>query len=209
VVDEGARLPDFPMFPEEEPEIEFFDFAEAERLRAAATADAAWGAMMIVALDTGLRLGELRALRWQDLDLKAGRLLVRKNVWRKEVGTPKGKRSRDVPLNERAAGALKAHRHLRRPLVFCKEDGKRLSEKMCQRALERLCRKAGVKGLQWHGLRHTFASHLVMRGVSLKAVQELLGYAHLTPAARHDAVTALLAPERPQNGNTLEVAQKL
>jgi integrase len=215
VLDESVRLPDFPMFVLEEPHIEFFDFDEADRLRAEVRKDAEWGPMVVVALDTGLRLGELRALRWQDIDLKAGRLLVRKNIYRKVTGTPKGKRSREVPLNERAMEVLRLHRHLRGPLVFCKEDGSRLSEKMCQRAMERLCRRAQVKGLQWHGLRHTFASHLVMRGVSLKTVQELLGhkdiketekYAHLTPAVRREAVEALVAPGR-QPGGTASIQE--
>lgn len=73
--------------------------------------------------------------------------------------------------------------------------------------LWRACRKAGLRPIQWHACRHTFASHLVMRGVPLKAVQELLGhstiqmtmrYAHLGPEVTRDAVNLL---DKPVNGN--------
>ncbi len=95
---------------------------------------------------------------------------------------------------------MKSHRHLRGPLVFCKENGKLLSNLMCRSAIIRACKKAGLRHVGWHTLRHTFASHLVMRDVSLKAVQELLGhatvemtlrYAHLSPDVKKDAVKVL------------------
>jgi integrase len=156
--------------------------------------------MIVVGLKTGLRQGELLALRWDDVDLVTGRLVVRRAVARGVVGTPKGRRRREIPLSGEALGVLKAHRHLRGELVFCHEHGGMLEPDRTNRALWRACRKAALRRIGWHTLRHTFASHLVMRGVPLKAVQELLGhesiqmtmrYSHLTPDVRRDAVELL------------------
>jgi integrase len=186
------RIPD--------PETDFFDFDEAAGLIAAA---ADWRPMITVAARTGLRLGELLALRWCDVDLRAGRLVVRRAVARGRIGTPKNGRTREVGLSGEAMAALKAHRHLRGELVFCGPKGELLTKGECKRPLWSACRRARLREVGWHVLRHTFASHLVMRGAPLKAVQELLGhrtiemtlrYAHLSPDARRDAVRLLDAP---------------
>jgi integrase len=97
-------------------------------------------------------------------------------------------------------GRLKEHRHLRGELVFCRNDGRMLSKAECKRPLWRACKRAGLRRIGWHVLRHTFASHLVMRGASLRVVQELLGhasiemtmrYAHITVDAKRAAVELL------------------
>jgi integrase len=182
----------------EKPEFDFLTFDEAERLVTATAPE--WRTMVLLGLHTGLRRGELIALQWDALDLVAGRLLVKRNVWRGHFGTPKGGRSREVPLNAVALEALKAHRHLRGPFVFCDAGGTYLKNDACRNALLRACKRAGLRPVGWHTLRHTFASHLVMRGVPLKAIQELLGhatiemtmrYAHLSPDVKKDAVRAL------------------
>lgn len=178
---------------------DFLDFDEAQRLIDAAEKN--WRPMVVVALNTGLRLGELTALQWDCVDLVAGRLFVRRNLYRGQLGDPKGNRPREVPLNDRAIAALKG---IRRPGVvwaFPNREGGALSAyNSPQYAIARACRTAGLRPVGWHTLRHTFASHLVMRGVPLKAVQELLGhatidmtmrYAHLSPDVRRDAVKAL------------------
>lgn len=182
------------------PRFRFLDFGEADRLVAAASGDDLAHAIIVVALNTGLRLGELLALRWDAVDLKAGRLHVREAAARGIVGTPKSGRAREVPLNDTAIAALRSWKHLRGPLVFCADDGRMLTKNEAKAPLARARRKAGIVALGWHDLRHTFASHLVMSGVPLKAVQELLGhatiemtmrYAHLAPAVVRDAVRTL------------------
>lgn len=184
-----------------DPEFDFLDFAEAERLRGGG--DGEWPAMITLGLKTGLRLGELLALRWADVDLVAGKVVVRRSVARGQIGTPKNGRSREVPLSAEAIKVLKAHRHLRGELVFCNADGGLLKKSECKWPLWRACKRAGLRPLGWHVLRHTFASHLAMRGVPLKAVQELLGhatiemtmrYAHLAPAIHREAVSQLDLP---------------
>ena len=182
------------------PEFDFLDFEEAERLVAAA---GEWETMIVVALKTGLRQGELLALRWEDVDLVRGRLLVRQSFVRGRFGTPKNGKPREVPLSKDTVQLLKSYRHLKGELVFCEAGGEVLTKNMCRRPLYSACKRAGLRLLGWHVLRHTFASHLVMRGVPIKAVQELLGhatiemtmrYAHLAPAARQQAVDALDEP---------------
>lgn len=188
---------------------EFLTFEEAERI--IHVVSPAWRTFVTVALKTGLRAGELLALMWQDVDLVAGQLVVRRTLWQNEEGPPKGGRPRTVPLSDAAVSTLRAHRHLRGPYVFCDEAGKRLTHSAIKDVVPSLCARAGLaKRLTTHGLRHTFASHLVMRGKSLKAVQELLGhesiemtlrYAHLSPDVKRDAVQALDEPAAPSNGN--------
>jgi integrase len=186
---------------------DFLSFEEAARLVQAADSSL-WHTMIVVGLRTGLRQGELLALRWEDVDLTAGRLLVRRSVVDGIIGTPKNGKGREVPLGEEVLRILKAFRHLRGPLVFCAEDGRMLTKGECKHPLWRTCRRAGLRRIGWHVLRHTFASHLAMRGVALKAIQELLGhatiemtmrYAHLSPDVRRDAVKLLDEPSAPDH----------
>ena len=183
-------------------DFQFLTFEETPRFLKAAAPE--WKAFVTIALKTGLRVGELLALRWEDLDLVVGRLVVRRTLWRDQEGTPKGGRTREVPLSDEAIAVLKAHRHLKGPYVFCEADGTRLTHSRVKDVVPWACSKAGLaKRLTTHDLRHTFASHLVMRGVALKAVQELLGhatidmtmrYAHLSPDVKRDAVRLLDGP---------------
>jgi integrase len=180
------------------PDFDFLDFDEADRLVKAA--DGEWRWMILIGLRTGLRQGELLALRWEDVDLKTGLLRVRQSVTRGHVTEPKSGKGRDVPLSDDAVVAFKTQRHLRGPLVFCDQDGKMLVKTECKWPLWRACQRAGLRRISWHVLRHSFASHLAMRGVPLKVVQELLGhatmdmtmrYAHLSPNIPREAVKAL------------------
>jgi integrase len=192
-------VPDFEWLRAPLGEFDFLNYEESKRL-----IDAAEGqlrTMIIVALKTGLRHGELLALRWQDVDLVAGRIIVRQNVVRGVIGTPKSGKPREIPLSEEARKALKEHRHLRGPYVFCNMDGKMLTDSELKNPLAHAVKRAGLaRSVGWHCLRHTFASHLAMRGATLKVIQELLGhstitmtmrYAHLAPEVTRDAVRLL------------------
>ncbi|HKD43059.1 MAG TPA: tyrosine-type recombinase/integrase, partial [Myxococcaceae bacterium] len=96
--------------------------------------------------------------------------------------------------------SLRQQRHLRGPFVFCNEDGSYLKSDTCRKAIDNAAKAASLRAIGWHTLRHTFASHLVMSGVPLAAVQKLLGhasikttmrYAHLSPSIAMDAVNVL------------------
>jgi len=213
-----AKVPRIRKLRAPDRELDFLDFEEAERLLAAAAEkEPEWYPIVLLALRTGLRIGELFELRWGDVDLVVGKLVVRRNVVRGIVGTPKSGRSREIPLSWQTVEILRSERHLKGDLVFCYPDGTRLVYDRMNEVLWRLCRRAGLREIGWHCLRHSFASHLVMNGVPLKAVQELLGhatiemtmrYSHLAPVVKRDAVATLDTVNglRKPSANTAETA---
>jgi integrase len=143
------------------PEFDFLTFEEAARL--VDGADAEWRVMILLALRTGLRQGELLGLRWDDVDLVAGRLMVRRSAVRGVVGTPKNGKSREVPLSDDAIAILRSlPSRFPGENVFAHEDGRMLTKGDCKHPLWRACRKAGLRRIGWHVLRHSFASHLAM-----------------------------------------------
>jgi integrase len=178
-------------------EFDFLTFEEADRLITGAEDE--WRAIIIAALRTGLRHGELIGLRWIDVDVDAGRVVVRQAVSEGVIGTPKNGRTREVPLCKQALDALR-DRPRNGHYVFCAPDGSMLTHAQTRWPLKRALKNAGLRHIGWHALRHSFASHLVMRGAPIKSVQELLGhssiemtmrYAHLSPDVRRDAVRLL------------------
>jgi site-specific recombinase XerD len=112
-----------------------------------------------------------------------------------------------VPLTSRLAEALRRARHTRHARVLCDQHGQSLTQKFVQGIMRRVARRAGVKkGV--HILRHTFCSHLAMRGAPSRAIQDLAGhrdlgttqrYMHLSPAAL-DAAIRLLERGAPPSG---------
>jgi len=169
-------------------------------------------ALYVTALGTGLRQGELLALRWQDLDLEAGTLTVRHTLQRftHELVEPKTDRSRrTLRLPRQVAGALIAHRD-RQPivpmsrLVFTTPAGTPLHAVNVTLSLQRTLRRLGLPQRRFHDLRHSFATLAIEAGEDLATVSRALGhtsvattadiYMHVTPAmkdrlaARMDAV---------------------
>ena len=127
------------------------------------------------ALLTGMRRNELLSLKWEQI----------RNGFIYLTETKSGK-ARQIPINDRLAEVFKEVRRgnqLKSPHVFCGPDGKRFFE--VKRSFASACRKAGIEAFRFHDLRHTFAGQLVMRGASLKAVQELLGHASLAMTMRY------------------------
>ena len=145
--------------------------------------------IVITALNTGMRKGEILNLRWDaNIDLRHGFILLDK--------TKNGER-REIPINDTLRGVLQGiTRRLDISYVFYDNStGKPYGD--VKRAFATACRRAGIKDFHFHDLRHTFASHLVMAGVDLTTVKELLGhktltmtlrYAHLAPSHKVEAV---------------------
>lgn len=197
-------VPRVKLFPASIPDADFLTFEEAERLLEAAAKDRepVWFPFCFLALKTGLRFGELIELRWSDLDLEKGLLRVRRSWTTAGVGVPKSGKGRDIPLTEKTCSVLRKLRGLH-DLVLCYPDGSRLMHSRARDALARVSKRASLRPIMPHLLRHTFASHLVMRGRSLLEVQELLGhsdytmtlrYAHLAPDVKKDAISVLDSP---------------
>src|SRR5713226_8784958 len=89
-------MPKVKLFKTEKPPFDFLDYEEAERL--VNWADPAWRVLLLLALKTGLRQGELIGLDWNDIDLDRRKLHVRRTVWRGHLGPPKSGRARTVDL---------------------------------------------------------------------------------------------------------------
>ena len=124
---------------------------------------------------------------------------MQRSDWCGHVTVPKGGRSRRVPMTQRLTGALKSARHLRSNRVLSLPDGSPITRDRVIKAVRGAQRAAGVtQGV--HILRHTFCSHLAMRGAPARAIQKLAGHAdlsttqrymHLSPAATEDAIRLL------------------
>jgi integrase len=194
-----------PFLKHQKPEKEFWDFEDLELLVAMA-AKTGWREHLIVLLGAraGLRRGEMAALTWGDVNLPRRRITVRRSLWEKRVTDTKGRTSRTVPLVQALADSLQAHRHVRGELVLCWDNGLPLTCRSIQTMVERVERAAGLRHLGVHALRHTFVSHLVMRGIPPKAIQELaghssltttMGYMHLSPGVLEVAIDALESGE--------------
>jgi integrase len=186
-------------------EASFYDFEDFERLVKAARSDERAYLITLLGGEAGLRCGEMMALQWSDIDLAKRQLCVARSEWKGHVTVPKGGRLRYVPLTRRLTDALKETRHLRSPRVLCDKEGQALTQKVVQVAMRRVARRANVRS-GVHILRHTFCSHLAMRGAPARAIQELAGhqdlettqrYMHLSPAAIKAAIRLLEDPNPP------------
>jgi integrase len=140
--------------------------------------------MIILAVDTGLRLGELSALDWPSIDFEKRSIAVRRTLTRGEMSAPKSNRVRYIPMTDRVYKMLSGKSE-RIGLVFTIEPNKPLLQNRCLNNLVRICLRAGFRRTKWHSLRHTFASRLVSHGASVKAVQELLGHSEVTTTMRY------------------------
>lgn len=200
-----AKLPRFPTIKTDETAWDYYNAQEAERLIASAR-DEQDRLLLMFAVRTGARAGEMLALEWGDVDFHSAMIMFRRSRTRGVTSpTPKNRKGRSVPMAEALAAALKSHRHLRGELVFCQADGSPLTLWHLHGALIRASRKAGLRAIRFHDLRHSYASILVKAGCPLAAVQKWLGhstiqmtmrYAHLAPNDGREYLAAFDASEQ-------------
>jgi len=155
-------------------------------------------ALYILAVTAGLRRGELQALKWDDLDLEAGMLQVRRTCSEPKGGhifeAPKSGKGRNIRLTQSASAALRRHRRSQleermykadlwqeQGLVFPSTVGTPPWGGNLNRAFKATLHRAGLpKGTRFHDLRHTCATLLLKQGVNPKFVQDLLGHADIS-----------------------------
>jgi integrase len=167
-------------------DIRFLEVDELESLLAATPTDARGTTervLYLTAAMTGLRRGELLALRWQDIDWAAGVVRVRRNYTRGQFGTPKSRRSsRAVPLAQRVRDELQLHHERSRfqapaDLVFPHPElGVVLDPAKLRKRFQAAARRAGLRPVRFHDLRHTFGTRMAAAGAPLRWIQEWLGH---------------------------------
>lgn len=161
--------------------------------------------LIIMALHTGLRFGELIALTWKDVNFKENVLTVSKAVSRGKLGSTKNNKIRYIPINKEVMTMLESRKSLnnKSKLIFPNKFGKFLIQERCRGWLHDICKKARLRKIGWHTFRHTFASRLAENGISMRTIQELLGhsdtnttmrYAHLSPVVLREAIKTLEKP---------------
>lgn len=161
-------------------------------------------AVLEVFYSTGIRVSELVGLNWSDIDFQLGIVRV--------VG--KGSKERIVPIGEIALQALRdyAHKQQQRWQFACKGEtpvflnnrGGRITARSVARIVEKHLKRAGIPiKMGPHGLRHSFATHLLNSGADLRVIQELLGHASLSTTQKYthlnlDALTAVYDKAHPR-----------
>lgn len=178
---------DRPSASDGDPDIRFLDNDSVEALMRA-TPDDELGAMEVVlylaATTTGLRQGELIALRWKDIDWMTNKVRVRRNMVRGILGTPKSRHSvRQVPLTERLGGELErlSQRSAYKDdddCVFCHpETGAPYEPSKMRKRFKEAIENAGIReAVRFHDLRHTFGTRMASVGVPMRSLQALMGH---------------------------------
>ncbi|MFE7752930.1 tyrosine-type recombinase/integrase, partial [Streptomyces sp. NPDC057428] len=189
-------------------------------------------ALFELALHAGLCKGELLGLRWEDLDLDAGTAAIRRTLQRTTAGglttlpTKTRASERRIALSTRCVHSLKRHHEQQQREreaagtawhsghVFTTAQGRPIDPTNLTRTFTTLLRKAGLRGIRFHDLRHSTATLLLEQGVELVVIKELLGHAHIGVTAtvyahvrlrlQRDAIDALSnVLNRPTNADTV------
>lgn len=165
----------------------FLEYAEEDEFRD----------VYVFILQTGLRIGELNGLKWQNVDLEKRTIYVRHNLeFYKELGgwienTPKTEAGvRTIPLTEEAIQILRRQKEKQKRVkvrqlrwkdnVFLGNTGEPMRDSSYNYRLERICDKAGIPHISVHILRHTFVTRCIEAGMKPKTLQKLLGHANVS-----------------------------
>jgi len=130
-------------------EFKFWDRQQSDAfLVAVRETEPGWYGFFLCALRTGMRLGEVLALRWDDVDFVKRQIRVVWNFTHGKLDSPKNGKGRTIPMSPELAESLRGSRHLRGPLVFCQEDGSYLTRDIVKHPFNRATKKAGLSAIQ-------------------------------------------------------------
>lgn len=184
-------------------EIKVFTIKEVEKILSAKGYTQQKKNIVNTSYRTGARIGEILALKWEDINTEQGFLTIRRTLsgYRNgapEICEPKTKGSRRRISLDKNSIEMFCDIHRNGEYVFCKKDGTILSRQCVYQAFKRMCKARNVQYHSFHSLRHTHASVLLAAGVHPKIVQERLGhskisttmdtYSHLLPGMQQVAV---------------------
>lgn len=166
----------------------------------------------LCAFRTGMRLGELLALEWEDVDFNSRFIRVARSYKRKRVSSTKTGKVRRVDMSQtlkkgleqlfvrRKKDSLKSGAGEPCPIVF-HQNGRHMEQNTAQRLFNRILKRSGIRRMRFHDIRHTFASQLLSNGESPAYVKEQMGhssiqitvdiYGHLIPSSNRSAVDRL------------------
>lgn len=209
-------------------------------LNAAKGKDITFYMAILLELTTGLRKGEILALKWENIDLEKGTLQVKEQLQRvkdeglifKEPKTKKSKRS--IALSEKVVSSLKYYKSRQNErrlilgteykdfdLVICQDNGKPFDPVCFIEHYKSLLKEAGLPDSCFHSLRHTFATLSLEAGVSIKAIQDILGhssisttmdvYSHVTQGMKKEAADTIsnVVIENEQKNKSLSKKDKV
>lgn len=154
------------------------------------------GNLFMLALLTGMRQGELIALKWENVDMENKMIHVKHTsrvvrIWNNEgefedvniIGTPKTSAGERVIPMDKTIKNIFNKQYLKSEdseFVFCNKKGEQLKNSTVQKAHNKLLKDLGIRHLQFHALRHTFATRQVELGVDIRTLSELLGHADVS-----------------------------
>ena len=157
--------------------------------------------LLAVAIFTGMRKGEILALRWEDINWESSIIVVRRNYTHGKLSRPKTNQIRRIKIPRKLKLILREWQLKAKPnendLIFCNEAGNYLDQNNIAKRLFKPClRRSGLNSIRFHDLRHTYASLMLSEGATINYVQKQLGhstpvvtlntYSHLMPEALKD-----------------------
>ncbi|MCF6155360.1 MAG: site-specific integrase [Candidatus Brocadia sp.] len=183
------RIRKVKMLPENNRRLRYLSTEECQRL--IDSCDKHLKPIVITALNTGMRKDEILGLKWDNVDLNAGFILLNQDQ-------TKNSERKEIPINQTLRETLEGITSQFDYVFVNPLTGNRYDN--VKRSFNTALKKAEIRDFKFHDLRHTFASHLVMAGIDLTTVKELMGhkdfkmtlrYAHLAPSHKVKAVDTL------------------